>query len=181
MTITGAFRSAVSARDVRGIRIMMKDSLLVDPTFNEFNEMDGLASGVSGLYESHDGRDLDYDKSAWNDAYMDKLMVQVVNNFSRERIILLQEIVRHLHPVAARPQQTGTTRSHKTSPIDEQSGRNKSQPGFKKTKMGAVAGGIIGGAIAKVASVSVFVGAVAGAVVVGAVVAVAKKMGLRNE
>jgi len=64
MAITDAFRKVVSAGDVRGIRIMMEDSLLVDPTFIEFNEMNNLTRNISGLYEAHDGRELNKDKSA---------------------------------------------------------------------------------------------------------------------
>ena len=190
MTITGAFRRAVSMGDLRGIRIMMKDSLLVDLTFEEFKEMDDIARGVSGLYEAHDGRDLDDNTSAWNDNYMNKLMVQVVGNFSERRVEHLKKVVRHLRPpIIGQTRKAPPTREpylhlngQEQKREDKQSRRANSDRGVKRgiTK-GAVAGGVIGGAIAKVASVSVFVGAVAGAVVVGAVVAVAKKMGLRNE
>ncbi len=40
MAITNFFRNAVSKGDIRGIRIMMKDSMLIDPTFAEFNEIE---------------------------------------------------------------------------------------------------------------------------------------------
>ncbi|TMV47033.1 hypothetical protein FE783_24260 [Paenibacillus mesophilus] len=101
MAITNAFRSAVASGNVIGIRIMMKDSLLVDPTFVEFHEMEHCARTMEGLYDEHDGRELEDDKTAWNDDYMNKLMVQVVGNFSHERIGRLKEIVRHLRPVAS--------------------------------------------------------------------------------
>ncbi|GAK43200.1 hypothetical protein ACTHPH_00870 [Paenibacillus pasadenensis] len=101
MAITNAFINAVEAGNVRSIRIMMKDSLLVDPTFAEFNQMEQYARNINGLYDEHDGRELKEDKTSWNDDYMNKLMVQVVGNFSHDRISRLKEIVRHLRPVAS--------------------------------------------------------------------------------
>ena len=80
VAITNAFINAVEAGNVRSIRIMMKDSLLVDPTFAEFNQMEQYARNINGLYDEHDGRELKEDKTSWNDDYMNKLMVQVVGN-----------------------------------------------------------------------------------------------------
>lgn len=99
MEITQAFTNAVAANDIKGIRIMMKDSLLVDPTFREFDEMSRLAAAVPGLYDAHDGRSLEEEPSAWDDSYMDKLMVQVIRNFSHERLNHLKKVVRYLRPV----------------------------------------------------------------------------------
>jgi len=189
MAITDVFKSAVSTGDIRGIRIMMKDSLLVDTTFDEFNKMNNLARNVNGLYEAHDGRDINKDISAWNDGYMNKLMVQVVGNFSHERVDHLMQVVRHLRPIAASPpQQDASARQTPPSPSiqlqgsnyqeqkrqDERSGRITT---YRSAKIatGAVAGGIVGGAVAGVASVPVLAGATVGAVVVGTVVAVATK------
>ena len=103
MAITNAFRQAVSSGNIKGIRIMMKDSLLVDPTFSEFEQMERLAVSVRGLYDAHDGRGFETDRANWDDDYMDRLMVQAVGNFSRERIAHLQEVVRFLHPAPVRP------------------------------------------------------------------------------
>lgn len=129
MAITNAFINAVAAGNVRGIRIMMKDSLLVDPTFAEFNQMEQYARNINGLYDEHDGRELKEDEASWNDDYMNKLMVQVVGNFSHKRISRLKEIVRHLRPVASH------TPAKPLSGIDSSSGL-----GF--IGAGAVAGNI---------------------------------------
>ena len=195
MAITDAFKNAVGAGDVRGIRIMMKDSLLVDPSFVEFNEMNNLARSVSGLYEPHDGREIIKDSSAWNDNYMNKLMVQVVGNFSNERVDHLKDVVRFLRPVAARQQQAASSNRPASTPKphipaaqprssdyqeqkrqDERSGRIMSNRGVKIAS-GAVAGGVVGGAIAGFAGGPILIGAAAGAVVVGAVVVIATNEG----
>ena len=46
MALSNAFKKAVEDNSVRKIRIMLKDSLLVDPSFGRFNEMIQAASSV---------------------------------------------------------------------------------------------------------------------------------------
>lgn len=52
MALTNAFYEAVQSGNVRRVRIMMQDSLLIDPTFAEFNAMEKAASSMKGLYDS---------------------------------------------------------------------------------------------------------------------------------
>lgn len=111
MKLTNAFHEAVDSGDVRSVRIMMKDSLLIDPSFVQFKEMEEAASSLQGLYEAHDGRDFQ-DKNTWDDNYMNKLMVQVVNNFSHERVEHLKQVVNHLRPAANSIAETGFSNSN---------------------------------------------------------------------
>lgn len=183
MAITESFRKAVSLGDVRGIRIMMKDSLLVDPTFYEFDEMEKVARGINGLYDAHDGREFIHESSSWNDDYMNKLMVQVIGNFSHERIDHLKRVVRYLRPVQARPHPTTDAGKHTASSqpqvqrsyqeqqkIDEQDGKavNKGT----KIAVAAVVGGVFGGIVAAVVEAPIIAGVAVGAVVMGAGAAV---------
>jgi len=94
--IPPSFYDAICKKDITGLRIIMKDSLLVDPTSRQFDAMVDYSRFVKGLYDSHDGRPLNKDKSSWDDDYMNELMVQVVSNFSRERINHLKDVVRHI-------------------------------------------------------------------------------------
>lgn len=93
------FYDAVEFGNVRRVRIMMKNSMLVDPTFQQFHAMEKVAASMSGLYDEYDGKELIEDKSLWDDHYMDKMMVKVINNFSHERLDHLKRIVQHLRPV----------------------------------------------------------------------------------
>lgn len=98
MAITQEFIEAVNNKDIRMVRIMLKDSLVVDPTFVEFNKMSTLAEGnIVNLYDEHDGEILKSKAIEWNKDYMDKQMVQVVYNFSRERINLLKDICKYIY------------------------------------------------------------------------------------
>lgn len=94
------FSNAVNSGNVLRIRIIMKDSLLLDPTFEYFSELEKMSRNVKGLYDDHDGREFITDKSKWNDDYMNDQMVSVIYNFSHERLEHLKEVVRYLRPVS---------------------------------------------------------------------------------
>ena len=184
MAITNAFRNAVSGQNTRGIRIMMTDSLLVDLSFEEFNQMKNLSADVDGLYDEHDGREFQTDSSSWDDDYMNKLMVQVIGNFSKERIEHLKQVVRYLRPVNVRreekprqqtqsaPQQTysnnSSTQSNRRTQMnyEEQKQYDQRRGNYRTEKMvgGVVAGAVVGGAVAAAASTTVVIGAVVGGV-----------------
>lgn len=169
MTVEESINKAVSEGDIKSIRIMMKNSLLVDPSFAEFDEMSMIAGNMPGLYDEHDGRELNRDKSAWNDDYMNKLLVQVVGNFSRERLNHLKEVIRHLRPVAASRQQSASTDGTRTGQRPYGYDDGVSDARGLKIAIGVVAGGVVGGLIAGIT------GAITGAVILGAVVAVIAK------
>ena len=176
MALTNAFYEAVQSGNVRRVRIMMQDSLLVDPTFAEFNAMEKVASSMAGLYDEHDGKELIEDSSLWNDDYMDKVMVKVLSNFSHERIDHLKEVVRYLRPVAKTVAPKKEQTSHQTysttrkGSYEEEKRRCQERGDYLGVKIGAgaVVGAAVGGVIASVAGAPV--AGVIGGVVAGAVV-----------
>lgn len=98
MAVTKEFMDAVQAGKLMRVRIMLKDSLLVDPTASQYEEMASCAENEMGnIYVEHDGENLNYDVSCWNEDYLNEQMVVVVNNFSKERIELLKSMVRVLY------------------------------------------------------------------------------------
>lgn len=177
MALTNAFYEAVQSGNVRRVRIMMQDSLLVDPTFMEFNAMKKAAASMVGLYDEHDGKELIEDQNLWNDDYMDKVMVNVLSNFSHERLDHLKEVVRYLRPV------TKTVAPKKEQPHRNNNYSSTRQGSYEEEKLrcqergdylgatigaGAVAGAAVGGVIASVAGAPV--AGVIGGIVAGAVV-----------
>lgn len=101
MALSETFCNAVKSGDVTRVRIMMKDSLLLDLTFRNFSEMEAYTRVMPGLYDEHDGREVITDKSEWDDDYMNLLMAQVIYNFSHERIEHLKNVIRYLRPAPA--------------------------------------------------------------------------------
>ena len=192
MALTNAFYEAVKTGDVLSVRIMMKNSLLVDPTFEEFNAMKEAASSMVGLYDEHDGKELVEDHTLWNDEYMNRVMVQVLSNFSHERIDHLKEVVRYLRPVT----KSVTPRKVQTSYHDDSSIRQGSYEEEKrrcqehgdylgaKNGAGAVAGAAVGGVIVSAAGASaagVIGGIAVGALVGGVTTTLIVNGGKRNE
>ena len=179
MALTNAFYEAVQSGNVRRVRIMMQDSLLIVPTFAEFNAMEKAASSMKGLYDKHDGKEFIEDRTLWNDEYMDKVMVKVLSNFSHERINHLKEVVRYLRPVttATQPVTPKGKQAHynrnydsaHTNSYEEEKRQCQERGDYLGAKIGtgAVVGAIVGGVIASAASASIVSGVVAGAVVGG--------------
>ena len=158
MSLSNTFREAVKKGDVLGVRIMMKNSLLLDLSFTEFAEMENAARSMKGLYDVHDGQELIFDKTQWSSEYMDLLMVKVVNNFSHERIAHLKDVIRYLKPY------NGKNIKHSVRP---------SNPSHKKIALGSAAGAVVGGVIASAAEVTLLGGIIVGAIggaVCGAVI-----------
>lgn len=171
MELSNAFYEAVEKNQVRKIRIMLEDSLLVDPTFERFKAMETVASSVEGLYDVHDGRPFEEDPQLWNDDYMSTVMVQVVGNFSHERVDHLKKIVRKLRPVTEQKETTSShrqTESYRNGKSDYQAQKQRDQAAgnYRETKIvaGAVVCGAVGCAVGAVAASSAAVGATVGAV-----------------
>lgn len=181
MKLTNEFDEAILLGDVLSVRIMMKDSLLVDRTFTEFNQMEKEASKLEGLYDKHDGCTFNQNKEKWDYEYMNELMVEVIDNFSHERIEHLKEVVRYLRPITEETIKTQKLDSRdknnnykKQTRYQEQKYRDQIDGNYRGSKiaMGAVAGAVVGGVTASIIGITAvggtFVGAVAGGVGVAA-------------
>jgi len=93
--ISPEFNSAVKAGNLLRARIMLKDSLIVDPTFAQFNEMLAYARvELPALLESYDDGILEDDRSKWDKDVMNTELVEIVNNFSQTRIDHLKRVIR---------------------------------------------------------------------------------------
>lgn len=181
MALTNAFYEAVQSGNVRRVRIMMKNSLLVDPTFEEFRMMEKAASSMVELYDEHDGKEFNDDKSFWNDEYMNEILVKVLSNFSRERIAHLKEVIRYLRPVTKNvpsEQEKSHCNSKRSSThrdsYEKEKRRCQEQGDYLGAKIGAgaVVGAAVGAVIASAAGAPVTGGIVAGAVVGGVTTAI---------
>ncbi len=95
MALSDDFKAAVSQDKKTKVRIMMKDSLLLDPTGATFDEMANYAAKPIFMDE-HDG-EVFKTSDEWDEDYLNEQMVAVVNNFSAERIDLLKRMVKKLY------------------------------------------------------------------------------------
>lgn len=171
--ITANFQAAVRDDNLMRVHIMMKDSLLTDPSFRTFAEMEQAASGMEGLYVPHDGTVLSLDEATWTKDYMNELLVDVVDNFSRERIEHLKKVVQKLHPMQAGrkvviEQSIGAGSEKKSRPERHRASDEHPALPLQRMLKGAAAGAVILGTagILKGAA-GIFGGALTGALVGG--------------
>lgn len=151
MAITQSFYNAVNEKDIKTIRIMMKDSLLSDPSFELFEQMREVAKNVEGLFDDHDGTILIEDTEQWNERLLSKLMVQLVNNFSEERIGHLKKMVTFMEPEAPAKKENTTQyvcNDEKLSDYQRKKKEDKVNGRYIAVGTGAGAGaGVLAGAI----------------------------------
>lgn len=92
--ISPEFRTAISEKNLLRARIMLKDSFVVDPTFNQLDEMLSYArTNLPNLFVPFDGETLENDTTKWNETVMNEELVQLVTNFSEKRVSHLKEVV----------------------------------------------------------------------------------------
>ena len=98
MALTQDFMNAVNSNNRLRVRIMLKDSMVVDPTLEQYNErIKYAAAHMPDLFDSHDGEKLNYDTATWTKDYLSQEMVTLISNFSQERLDLLKNMVRHIY------------------------------------------------------------------------------------
>lgn len=181
MSVTKDFYDAVADNKIMRVRIMMKNSLLFDSSFKDFEEMEKIAATMPGLYDAHNGEELIQDRSKWDEDYLSTQMVEVVDNFSHERLNHLKEVVRYLRPYTPPKTQTTYAQSERTTvnsqpklSYQEQKRIDQKNGSYRGPKIaaGAVIGAVAGGVVASCANITVVGGVLVGAAVGGAIAAV---------
>ena len=97
-------------------------SLIRDPSFAEFDEMSREAEkglGSRTLYDKHDGESFSPNKSDWNKTYMNNQMVDLMSNFSRERINHLKAVCSFIYA-----DEIQNMRQHRDTDIQQDTRRN---------------------------------------------------------
>ena len=65
--ISQEFKKAVEERDLLRVRIMLKDSLIIDPSFGKFEKMLRCANAeFRDIYVNYDGGQLGRNPEKWN-------------------------------------------------------------------------------------------------------------------
>lgn len=97
MALSKDFISAVEDGNALRVKLMLKNSLLIDPTCRDFDQMFSFANErIKNLTDKHDG-EIFKDSSEWDEEYYNVQTVKIVNNFSGERIDLLKSMVKKLY------------------------------------------------------------------------------------
>lgn len=100
--ISAEFKAAVDSKNLLRTRIMLKDSMVVDPTMEQFDERFLYArKKLHDLLMPHDGAVLENDRSKWTTQLLSMEMVQLINNFSQERLSHARQMVKVIYAADA--------------------------------------------------------------------------------
>lgn len=131
--VSPEFKSTISNNNLLRARIMLKDSFVVDPSFDQLNEMLAYAERMlPDIMVPFDGDILESDSLKWNQEVMNMELVQLVNNFSEIRVNHLKEVIskvmaeeiwkfrsqRIAQPAKQSPSQYSNTHSLATKPLN---------------------------------------------------------------
>ena len=102
--ITNGFKNAVQKRDLHAIRITLKNSAYSDPSKEYYNANVAYLKEkdpelYNNLYETHDGEKFNEDKSSWDKKYLNQILVDLSDNFSRQRVDHLFEVAQYIKSI----------------------------------------------------------------------------------
>ena len=96
MAVTQEFKQAVLQNNNLKTKIMLKDSLLVDTSFNQFDEM--LRYAASKLMEFWVKDEEDDEILSDDPQEFDVILAGLVNNFSHKRVNHLKKMISTMYP-----------------------------------------------------------------------------------
>ncbi|MGG3449765.1 hypothetical protein [Domibacillus aminovorans] len=95
--ISEQFKVAVQSKEIEKVKIMLKNSLTMDLTFNQFKEMlDYALKYFPNIIEKHEGEKFE-SKDNWDKEYASSIKVDLVDNFSAERIEHIKEVQTYVY------------------------------------------------------------------------------------
>lgn len=106
MALTSEFKNAVNSKKLLRVRIMLKDSLLVDKRFNLFEEMRTYAESRGLHIWMEKTEDIEVvSKAEWNRDLMNLELTRLVNDFTKERVAYCQRIIEKVYGIPPHPVQ----------------------------------------------------------------------------
>lgn len=100
MALRNEFVEAVSKGNLLRVRIMLKDSLLVDTSFEQFNEMMHYAEQRMNDIWISDEKDKEVFSQTPEE--LNNVLAGLVNNFSKRRVRCLKAMINRLYPPPVR-------------------------------------------------------------------------------
>ncbi len=99
MSISNEFAMAVKERNRLRVKIMLKDSLLVDKTFRLFDEMQLYATnqGLSPWENPDPDIPLEKAEKPWTEDTMNYELTALINDFTKEHVDYIKEIISDIY------------------------------------------------------------------------------------
>lgn len=106
MALTPEFMTAVRNNNLLRVRIMLKDSLLVDKRFVQFTEMCQYAERMGANFWMEKTKKLEMKpQESWNADLMNLELTKLVNDFTEEHLAYCQAIIKRVYGISSRVNQ----------------------------------------------------------------------------
>lgn len=90
MEVSNDLIKAVENGNILRVKLILKNSFIIDPTGKTFNKLlEFTLNKIPDLFDNHDG-ELFKDEENWTESYFNEETVKIVDNFSKERVLLLK-------------------------------------------------------------------------------------------
>ncbi|SCW50933.1 hypothetical protein SAMN02910400_01060 [Lachnospiraceae bacterium C10] len=96
MAISNEFKQAVMNKDILEIRLLLKNSLLLDTSFGKYREMLNYVNS-SGVNIWIDSKPVDRKEKPWTKDLMNYELTAIVNDFSEDHMQYLQDIISYVY------------------------------------------------------------------------------------
>lgn len=154
MALDKSFMQAVNDNDLTSMRSMIANSFIIDPSTKDVKEMIAVVDKQNiPIYETQDEIVLNWNKSAWTKDYLNRVLGELLFNFSRERIELLLELTPYVYREYLGNQQKQQLEKHMREPITNRrintssTGTNRRRPVTYKKNSSPLPYVSIGGAV----------------------------------
>ncbi len=99
MVVSNEFKEVVQEKDILKVRIMLKDSLLIDRSFTTFEELVNYAQklGLDVWVDSSDDS-IEKVKRPWTVDLMNDELTLLISDFTKERVDYIKQIIREIYP-----------------------------------------------------------------------------------
>lgn len=125
------FLSILNNQGLEELKDEISTYLIIDPE-DESGELKEFVEGTNGsqFYDRHDGSLLKTDRQSWTSDYYGDLQIQLMHNFSRERLSHCLQVGNHLYgrPVNKQVQIQGTQAVRPQTVKNERVSNNRVQP-----------------------------------------------------
>jgi hypothetical protein len=90
MEVSNDLIKAVENRNLLRVKLILKNSFIIDPTGETFNKLlEFTLNRIPDLFDNHDG-ELFKEEENWTEGYFNEETVKIIDNFSKERVLLLK-------------------------------------------------------------------------------------------
>lgn len=177
MSISKELMDAVNNNDIVMAKIILKNNMLLDPSFALYDETSAYVKNALGDFsDEHDGEEFESDVDKWDKDYLAALMVDLMLNFSKERIEHIRKVCAKIYKKTCSIHTTKTESAYTHSNDDRCiHNSNSGRISNKSVGIGLAIGGAAVAAVGLAVSKPIIFGVGVVAAIAGGVVIVTDK------